>query len=251
VMPSNESPTSNRIAQRLLRFDKTARSAQALLTIARDSSLQRAAIAELLDLAREVEDWKRDAVSASNEDEANLFLATSCAIHALAAELEMWLLLKAEEPEKAWDRLIDAQMATLDALRAHHAFGEYVSNAERLRKIEQLVFPPQVYFSAGLTVGMSVCSICGSEYGHCSHVLGMPYMGELCRRILKDVTPDHVAIVTEPANKRCRVTHFTTKDGKRNRMTWKLEPPSDHSERDEEDGLKAEGIIIAASDFES
>jgi hypothetical protein len=70
--------------------------------------------------------------------------------------------------------------------------------------IEELVFPPQVFFSAGLVVQKSICSICGTEYGDCFHVVGRPYMRELCRRILTNVVPDHVAIVNEPANKRCR-----------------------------------------------
>jgi hypothetical protein len=248
---SNESPTNDRLAGRLRRFDDTAHNAQILLSMARDRNLQQAAIAELESLAKEIEDWKGEAIAANNEDHANLFLAMSCTTQALIAEINMWLLLKTEEPDKAWDRLIDAQMATQDALRTHPAFDGYVSHLDRLNKIEKLVFPPQVFFSAGLVVGTSVCSICGGEYGNCCHVVGRPYMGELCRRILKDVTADHVSIVTDPANKRCRVTHFMTKDGKRNRMTWKVEPSTRHAEPDDKDGLEAQGIIISASDFES
>jgi len=251
MMLSSVSPTNDLNADRLREFDRCTRNAQIFLSIARDTTLQRAVIAELSDLATQVDSWKKEAVLAQIEDSANLFLGMGCAIQALASELDMWLLLKAGDPDNAWNKLIDAQMATLDALRAHGVFASFSGNINRLHGIERLVFPPQVFFSAGLIVESSFCSICGTEYGECIHVIGRPYMGQLCRRILKNVTPDHVAIVSEPANKRCRVVSFTSKDGKRNRMTWKLESPQDSSENEEENSLTAQGIIITASDFES
>jgi len=70
------------------------------------------------------------------------------------------------------------------------------------------------------------CGICGSDYEDCGHVSGRAYMGRLCCRIVRQFASlDHVAIVEEPADKRCRVTHFSEGDKRRNKMTWRLEEP--------------------------
>ena len=45
--------------------------------------------------------------------------------------------------------------------------------------------------------------------------------------IVEDLEADHVALVDIPADKRCRVISFETKEGYRNRMTWKLEKQSE------------------------
>lgn len=40
--------------------------------------------------------------------------------------------------------------------------------------------------------------------------------------IPRQIEPDHVALVGEPADKRCRVAYFSDQGKKRSRMTWKL-----------------------------
>lgn len=113
---------------------------------------------------------------------------------------------------------------------------------ERLDKLEKLIFPPQVYLSIGTVVHRKFCSICNDDYAKCDHIAGRPYWGEFCHTILKDVVPDHVGIVEQPANKLCRVTHFDDAGGRRNRMSWKLEPkPGDKD--DPVGGLTTTGII--------
>lgn len=78
-------------------------------------------------------------------------------------------------------------------------------------------------------------------------------MGEFCRCILRDSAPDHVAIVKEPANKQCRIVYFNAEGGKRNRMTWRVEP--DAIAGDVEDGgagrkgLMTSGILLSTSDI--
>ena len=40
--------------------------------------------------------------------------------------------------------------------------------------------------SVGCSMGMAVCSVCGSEYGTCGHLKGEAYDGEVCCAILKE-----------------------------------------------------------------
>jgi len=77
----------------------------------------------------------------------------------------MWILLKEEKPDEAWDKLVSAQMAAADAVRAHMGFAHLETQAQRLEEIERLVFPRQVFVSAGIIVQHQECSICGNEYG--------------------------------------------------------------------------------------
>lgn len=221
-----------------------------LLFVTRDSELQRNAIDDLSALSGKIRTWKGKAIADKDENGANLFLGCECVVEALQAELSMWLKLKETRPDDAWNDLVLAQQAIGCAIRAHKAFSNLVDQSVRLLNIERLIFPSQVFLSAGLIVGSQMCSICGAEYGDCSHLLGMPYMGVICRCILRDIHADHVAIVSEPANKQCRVTHFNVEGGKRNRMTWRIE--KGEIGRDEHrlrDGLSATGIILAASDL--
>ena len=158
----------------------------------------------------------------------------------------MWLQLKSENADVAWSDLITAQGALRDAIRAHSRFEELSIHAERLKNLEKIVFPTQVFVSAGMIVRLSVCSICGACYDECDHIVGRPYMGALCRRRLSGVEVDHIAIVSNPANKHCRVTHFNDNGGRRNRMTWTLEADlTDGSPRHLDDPLHAESIILA------
>lgn len=230
-------------------FNATVEGATNLTYIVRDSNLQREALAKLSMLAANVEDWKKRAISEQDENYANIFLGCECVIEALISELNMWLQLKDGRPDDAWKSLVDAQMATRDAVRSNDGFSHLVARATRLVNIERVVFPDQVFLSMGLIVRRQECSICDAEYEDCPHVVGKPYMGEFCRCILRDIEPDHVAMVKEPANKQCRIIYFNAEGGKRNRMTWRVEPDAidDRADLDRK-GLMTSGILLATSD---
>ena len=58
----------------------------------------------------------------------------------------------------------------------------------KMLAIEKLIFPPQKFTSWGIVFRSRLCSICGSEYGEgdCDHLVGKPYMGEICHtRVLE------------------------------------------------------------------
>ena len=51
----------------------------------------------------------------------------------------------------------------------------------------------------------TTCTICGKDYesDDCMHIVGRPYNGEFCQKIVKEiVSVNHVAIVKNPASKR-------------------------------------------------
>ena len=208
-------------------FKTKVQEAEIFLSIARDSALQQEAIENLMAFSESIVTEMAIAIENKDENYANLLLGCACVTSALVAELRMWLLLKEDKPDAAWDELVTAQMASVEAVRAHPGFAHLAEHNRKLEAIERLVFPPQVFISSGMVVGRQECSICGTEYGDCDHLVGKPYMGRFCYIIAKDLSLDHVAIVEHPADKRCRVQHFDVEGGSRNRMTWKVEPKDD------------------------
>lgn len=241
---------SSEFQERVATFNNLVREVEVLLFVTRDSDLQRAAIERLSQIVLLAEGWKRDAVSEGNEDQANAILGMEHCAASLKAELEMWVLLKSNEADEAWNCLITAQSAALWAIRASAGFVHLVERTERLATIEKLIFPSQIFLSAGLIVHQEICTICGSDYEDCAHVVGTPYWGEFCFRRLVGVTPDHVAMVEEPANKKCRITHFNVEEGKRNRMTWRVEPFSESDQVDNDgEGLRTRAILLTEDDL--
>lgn len=142
----------------------------------------------------------------------------------LSCNIKMWILLKEEKPDQAWDELINAQSNAISALKAHSVSSHLERYSQLLHTIEKIVFPPQVFTSTGLTVKEEECSICGESYEDCDHIAGKAYLGSFCSIIVKDIQLNEASIVNEPADKRCRITHFDVKEGRRNRMTWDIEP---------------------------
>jgi hypothetical protein len=113
-------------------------------------------------------------------------------------ELEMWIAFKDDNPNATWDCLINAEMSTINAIRAHPTATQWEKNASRLNDIESLLFPPMTFLSPGMIIKYNECSICGKEYGECNHIRGRAYMGRFCSRILKDVEVEEISFVNEP-----------------------------------------------------
>jgi hypothetical protein len=217
-----------------------------LSCITRNTDLQKDALGRLTAFMQFNEKIKRDAVAGGDEDFANYCLGLDRVATALHAEISMWPALKADRPDDAWTKLVTAETAYAEAIGARENFEPMQDQIERLDEVERVVFPPQVYLSVGTVVRSKICSICSQEYEECDHISGKPYWGELCYTILRDVVPNHVAIVTEPANKMCRVVYFDVEGGRRNRMTWRIEPKPENTAIDPEGGLVATGISATA-----
>ena len=194
-----------------------------LLFITRDTELQQTAIDSLAQFAVEVADQKAHAIKTNDEEHANALLGCQCIIGGLQAELKMWILLKREEPDKAWDQLIAAQRACMSAARAHEGFSGALERVRRLNGIEHFIFPPQAFMSSGVIMQEQHCSICGEDYEDCSHIRGNPYMGQFCQVVITKAKLDHVSLVDSPKDKSCRVLLVGVEGGMRNQMTWLIE----------------------------
>jgi hypothetical protein len=235
-------------------FNTEVRECEYLLCIARDSGLQAEAcrrMSEVLDLVRRE---KEIAIACADESYANTLLGCECISGSLIHELQMYLSLKTEHPEQAWDELIYAQESSSAAMRTDSGFGHLGERVAKLEHLEELLFPPQIFVSAGLTVERQICAICELDYDDCPHLAGLPYMGRFCRIRQERLLANHVAIVDKPLDKTCRLTSFDVEGGRRNRMTWKIEPveESENSKsrevknNDGEGGLVAQAIVLRA-----
>ncbi len=217
-------------------FEKIATEAQTLSFLPRDTTLQAAATEHIDQFLQLLGETKGLAVSEGNEEAANTILSMELALDTVRHQLQMWVALKRDAPESAWDHLVDAQQSCDAAISVRRQLPSkpQVTGLENLsgvlNLIEQVVFPPQVFCSFGATVHSRTCSICGREYDDCGHIRGRAYMGKLCYTILRELDVREVSIVPHPANKRARVTHFSDGTKMRNRMTWRLEDRgSEHS----------------------
>lgn len=157
----------------------------------------------------------------------------------------MWILLKQDKPDEAWERLVAAQMGCIDATRAHRGFAHCVQRLKALEQLERQIFPPQVFMSAGFVANRLDCSVCGERYSKCDHLRGKPYMGEFCEVIHRNIRGDHVAMVKTPADKRCRVVSVKSKDGHRNKLSWETTPHKEGESFKEDDPLEAHTVLLS------
>jgi len=194
-----------------------------MATVTRASHLQQQAVKDLSKLEDELSKKKDSSIKSNNNDEANAYLSLGCAVTSLSCNIKMWILLKEEKPDQAWDELVNAQSNATSALKAHSVSSHLERYSQLLHVIEKIIFPPQVFTSTGLIVKEEECSICGESYEDCEHIAGKPYLGIFCSIFVKDMQLNEVSIVNEPADKTCRITHFDVAEGRRNRMTWNIE----------------------------
>jgi hypothetical protein len=216
-------------------FEALADEAQIHTFGARALELQKTVREKVEAFALRLSQEKAAAVKRADEKSANELLLLSISLAVVHHELSMWISLKADDGEAAWDDFVEAQRLCEAAIRLRrHLLGsdsvrQLENLAMRYDEIERSVFPPQVFCSIGGVATHTTCSICGADYDACDHIVGRPYMGALCSRVVRQMEVEEISLVPEPASKHCRVTHFSDGPLKRNRMTWRLEdPPSEH-----------------------
>lgn len=165
-------------------------------------------------------------ISKDDEDAANAMLSIEEMITALLSELRMWIALKGEDADAAWDQLVSAQYAARTAVQAHTIASHLDGYINHLHDLERVLFPPLAFFSPSYIIEHSTCSICGQEYGECEHIVGKAYMGQICTKVIEKVKEiTEVSLVDEPANKRARITKITDDNGIwRDIMTWQVVP---------------------------
>lgn len=189
--------------------------------LSRGKEFQSKKVEELEKIKKEAINLKNEAIAIEDEDSANAMLSSEEIINSIMSELKMWIAFKDDNPNAAWNYLIDAEMSTVNAIRAHSIAAHWEGNATRLNDLECRLFPPMMFLSPGMIIKHSECSICGKEYGDCSHIRGRAYMGRFCSRILKDFEVEEISFVSEPASKHHRVIAITDNDVIRDFLSWK------------------------------
>ncbi len=190
-------------------FNDTLHTGQRLCFITRGKELQIAARDAFALMKAKAGQLKKQAVANEYEDAANALLSFEEVAEAFINELNMWIALKEEKYAEAWDFLVETQMAAASVMQAHHIADHLEGYITRLSAVEEIIFPNHGFLSIGGIVRKAECSICGQEYGTCDHLVGKPYMGELCCRNIIEYELEEASLVTHPANKHCRVLRFT------------------------------------------
>jgi len=193
---------------------------QKFLFITRGKEFQEEVIIQLESLLNKIRTAKTQAIEDKAEQRANLLLLYECITEALLEFARMWVEIKNDEMDRAWDSLVNAQMALRGAilLRDDHQLRRF---NERLHLIESVVFPSPMFFSIGYTTDSIECSICGQEYGECGHIKGRAYLGHICACIVRKWTLNEFSVVDDPANKHCRALSLSEGGLMRNFMTWR------------------------------
>lgn len=219
---------NTRVTELLGQFRETVAECERFCYAARAREFQVESIANLGTLESAISALKAEMVEVGDEDAANCLLSLGLAAGALRLELNMWVALKDDDAALAWNSLVDAQSRASNAIRAHAVSHHLERYVQRLEDLERLLFPPMTFMSVGMVIRESRCSICGSEYGDCDHVKGEVYMGEMCGREITRADLTDISIVPRPANKRARLTVISDAGTRRDLLTWRVIPPSEH-----------------------
>ncbi len=194
-------------------FNDAIHAGQRLCFITRGKEFQIEALDTLASIKKKAEQLKERAIAHEYEDAANALLSFEEMADALIHELNMWTAIKEEKYAEAWDFLVNAQTAAIDAMRAHSIADHLDGYIAHLSALEKHVFPNHGFLSIGAIVQKSECSICGQEHGTCDHLVGKPYMGKMCYEFISELELEEISFVKTPGNKHCRVMSFTDGDG--------------------------------------
>jgi len=164
----------------LPKFDVCITEAQKYAIFVRGRELQESAISHLDSLIAEIEVLRQASIAASDEDNANGFLALELMARGLRKEILFYVKLKDDDAGGAWDCLVACERYMRNAMRAHRVADQLSNYIARIETLQELLFPKQRFFSSGCRVELSTCSICGSPYDECEHIIGRPYMGQIC-----------------------------------------------------------------------
>ena len=68
-------------------------------------------------LMQRLEKYRQEAITAQDEEAANAAFVALCIMEGLLNHLQLWLLVKADRMEEAWDQVVEAQDSVQIALR--------------------------------------------------------------------------------------------------------------------------------------
>ena len=158
----------------------------------------------------------RDGFNNTDEPAINDLFLLGKNIELLDCYTTFWEKVAKQEFSDSWNSLQDG----LDLLRILKKFldeGAYqhVSFFEHQFKELEKLYPYNVFFSIGATYKWAECNICGRNIDsfECEHQRGELYSGKLAYGIVHSIERlDHVAMVTNPEDKRCVVNYDDNAD---------------------------------------
>ncbi|MFJ2458432.1 SEC-C metal-binding domain-containing protein [Pseudomonas neuropathica] len=123
----------------------------------------------------------------------------------------LWRQIASSKFSESWITLQNA----FDLIRLIRRFSNIDTSAieDQLYALETL-YPYKVFFSMGAVVEWFECSICGKDIDSfdCNHRKGELYLGRIAYATARNIVQlDHIAIVDQPADKRC-VISFSNED---------------------------------------
>ena len=199
--------------------NETIKNCERLCFIDKEKKLQEEAIFILENLREKNGERKNEVVNLNNEEVAKHLLCTEKQLECLINELKMWVALKNDKPNDAWDFFVNAQDSA-DIVNKIINIDGYI---EKLNCLEKILFPPQNFVSTTSTVRDARCSICHHIYDECGHEAGEIYMGEICHTVVKEIKKHkEISLTEEPACKKNRITAITENGVRRDFMTWKI-----------------------------
>lgn len=188
--------------------------------LARDKFFQIESCEKLEGFKQEILNKKSIAIQKEDEESANRILYYQLITQTLISELKMWISFKDNQPDKAWEHLVNSQSNLTGALKAFDVSDLLEPYVEKLDQLEQLLFPKMLFASVGFKALKKTCSICNTNYDDCDHIKGRPYLGSLCYVTIEGCELEEVSIVDEPANKHCRMLTIEENGIVRDLMTW-------------------------------
>jgi hypothetical protein len=170
--------------------------------------LQKAHVEKLANLRDRLKAARYASINKGDEPWANSFFRAQMIVSGTCHFLEMWIRLKEEKLDEAWDHLAESRM---DLRIAQKIVYDPATNDVliHLDTVEATVFPPQAFSSSAYTYTESFCTICDQPFGDCEHLSGKIYMGRICNRRIPSYELSEYSIVLEPRDRRCRSTSIT------------------------------------------
>lgn len=159
--------------------------------------------------------------SGVNPEKRNKILVFAILFRGLLDYLELLETLSAndfyKEPkciERAWIQLCDCKdrMRYVSQFYNNGTAESVIKSVEYIEQMFEKKFGKGLYLSIDVTAEKELCNICGNDTRICSHIAEKIYDGIICMPIPQDFRGGAVALVENPADPRCRLWPWNTRD---------------------------------------
>lgn len=160
----------------LKEFNEVIRECGKFCFTSRGKEFQQEAVKKLTRLKQKAISLKERMIKVKDENSANPMLSLENLIDAMINELEMWIALKEDDPNKAWDFLINAQSTVRRAAQAHSVAIDLNAEgyASKLHLLEKLLFPLKYFLALVLLLKRQSVQYVGRNMENVNILWGRP-----------------------------------------------------------------------------